>query len=147
MNRYLLVTGLALFMVMAVGAQSQKSVEQEILKLENDWSTAWQKKDATFLQKLFADEYLSTDQDGNTFTKSQELANLALAGTATTSFALSDMKVHVYGDVALVTGRNTIKATYKGNDTSGAYRFTDVIVKRDGRWQVVATHGSMVSVK
>ena len=57
------------------------------------------------------------------------------------------MKVHVYGDTAVVTGLNTIKSTLNGKDTSGAYRFTDVFVKRDSRWQVVATQASSVQKK
>src|SRR4029453_7468213 len=99
---------------------------RDLIKLENDWATAWQKKDAAFLQKLFADEYLSTDQDGATFTKPQDLANVSAPGTSMTSFALTDLKVHVYGDTAVVTGLNTVKAMFKGKDTSGAYRVTDV---------------------
>jgi|SRR5262245_39139050 len=147
MYRYALVGVVALVAISTLGAQVPNAVERDILKLENDWSTAWQKKDAAFFQKLWADEYLSTDQDGATFTKAQDLANLAAAGTSQTSFALTDMKVHVYGDTAVVTGLNTIKATFKGKDTSGAYRFTDVFVKRDGRWQVVATQSSMIPKK
>ena len=136
-----------MFAVSPLRAQTPSAVEQDLVKLENDWSTAWQKKDAAFLQKLFADEYLSTDQDGATFTKAQDLANVASASTSMTSFVLSDLKVHVYGDAAMVTGLNTTKATFLGKDTSGAYRFTDVFVKRDGRWQVVATHASRVAKK
>lgn len=147
MHRHVFAGVIALLMMAMVGAQGQNPIERDILKLENDWSTAWQKKDVAFLQKLFADEYLSTDQDGNTFTKSQELANVTSAGTALTSFALTEMKVHVYGDTAVVTGLNTIKSTSKGKDNSGAYRFIDVFVKRDGRWQVVATQMSMVARK
>jgi len=90
-------------------------------------------KGRPFLQTLWADEYLNTDQDGNTFTKSQDLANASDRGTSVTSFALTDLKVHVYGDTAVVTGSNTLEATFKGKDSSGAYRFTDVFVKRNGR--------------
>jgi ketosteroid isomerase-like protein len=147
MHRHVFAGVIALLTIAVLGAQGPSAVERDILKLENDWSTAWQKKDVAFLQRLFADEYLSTDQDGNTFTKSQELANVTSAGTALTWFALTDMKVHVYGDTAVVTGLNTTKATLNGRDTSGAYRFTDVLVKRDGRWQCVATHASMVAKK
>ena len=147
MYRNILAGIVALLIVSTLGAQVPSTVERDLIKLENDWSTAWQKKDVAFLQKLWADEYLSTDQDGNTFTKAQDLANVSDRGTSTTSFALTDLKVHVYGDTAVVTGLNTIKATFKGKDSSGAYRFTDVFVKRDGRWQVVVTQGSLVAKK
>jgi ketosteroid isomerase-like protein len=147
MQRSLLVAIIAMFAVVAIRAQAPSAAEKDLIKLENDWSTAWQKKDAAFLQKLFADEYLSTGSSGATYSKAQDLANLTSEGTSLTSFALTDLKVHVYGDTAVVTGLNTTKSTFKGKDDSGAYRFTDVFVKRDGRWQVVATQGTLVAKK
>jgi ketosteroid isomerase-like protein len=47
----------------------------------------------------------------------------------------------VHGSTAVVTGLNTLEssATASGKHISGAYRFTDVFVKRHGRWQVVAS--------
>jgi len=62
-----------------------------------------------------------------------------------TAFRLEDLEAHVYGDAATVTGANVITATYKGQDASDKFRFTDVFVKRDGRWQVVATQGTKVA--
>jgi hypothetical protein len=53
--------------------------------------------------------------------------------------------VRVYGDTAIASGLGTEKSTYKGKDTSGQYRYTDVFVKRNGTWQAVATHGSKVT--
>ena len=145
-NRWSLCV-LALVTGITLAAQAQNALDRDILKLENDWSTAWQKKDAAFLQKLYADEFIVTDQDGNIYTKAQDIANMSSPGTNTTSFALTDLKVHGYGDVVVVTGLNTVKSTFKGRDTSGAYRFTDVFVKRDGRWQAVATQSTLVAKK
>jgi hypothetical protein len=72
MYRHVLVAIATLFAVSPLSAQAPSAVEQDLVKLENDWSTAWQKKDAAFLQQLFADEYLSTDQDGATLGFSDE---------------------------------------------------------------------------
>jgi ketosteroid isomerase-like protein len=52
---------------------------------------------------------------------------------------LSDMTVHVYGNTAVAAGANNLHGTYKGQDISGKYRFTDTWVKRNGKWQVVAS--------
>ncbi len=122
--------------------QAPTAVEQQLLQLEHDWSMAWQKRDAAFLQKLFADEYLGTSSDGLVFDKAGDLANLPKSEVA--SFKLEDMKVHVYGNTAVVTGVNTNQGKFNGKDVSGSYRFTDVFVMRDGRWQVVATQGTKV---
>ena len=59
--------------------------------------------------------------------------------------AISDVKVSVYGKVAVMTGLNRSQASFKGMDASGEYRFTDVFVKRDGRWQVVTSHLTRVA--
>ena len=64
-----------------------------------------------------------------------------------TSAAADDMKVRVYGNAAVVTGRYTVKEQFKGTDLSGPYRFTDTFIKRAGRWQCVATHSSKIAQK
>jgi uncharacterized protein (TIGR02246 family) len=145
MYRRFLLGIVTLFAVSAVLAQVPSSVERELIQLENDWSTAWQKRDSAFLQKLFADEYIYTDVEGATWTKAQDIANTEK--TRIESFLLADLKVHVYGNTAVVTGCNTIKGTFNEKNISGAYRFTDVFVKQDGRWQVVATQSTLVAKK
>jgi len=116
-----------------VWAQTSSAPEQELLKLENNWSEATLKGDATALQRLYADEYLFTDSEGVTWNKPQDIASVSSGDWKASSFKLEDMKVHVYGNAAVVTGHNTLKATFKGKDISGQYRFTDVFVKRAGR--------------
>jgi len=58
-----------------------------------------------------------------------------------------DLKVRVYGDAAVVTGRFTTKETLKGRDISGQYRFTDTWIKKAGRWLCVAGQGSKIPQK
>jgi hypothetical protein len=52
--------------------------------------------------------------------------------------------VRVLGEAAVVTGRITVKAAYKGQDISGSYRFTDVFARNGGRWVCVASQSTMV---
>ena len=54
------------------------------------------------------------------------------------------MKVRVFGTMAIVTGSDDEKSSRMGMDTSGHYVWTDVFVNRDGRWQAVASQGTMV---
>ena len=133
--------------VMQVFPQAQSAAQQELIKLENAWSEAVVKQDAAALERLYASEYLSTDPEGATFNKTQDIANVKTGAFKMTAYKLEDLKVNIYGETAVVTGRNTIKATYQGKDVSGAYRFTDVFVKRSGQWQCVATQGSLVAKK
>jgi ketosteroid isomerase-like protein len=56
----------------------------------------------------------------------------------------SDMKAFVLGDTAVVHGLSTAKSSMAGRDTSGQQRYTDVFVKRDGRWQCVTGYSTKV---
>jgi uncharacterized protein (TIGR02246 family) len=145
MHRPLLLFIVALLTVSPVYAQAPSAAERELIKLENEWSTAWLNKDGAFLQKLYADEYMFTSESGSTYNRAQDIAETTSAANRNESFLLADLKVHVYRDTAVVTGLNTLKSsTASGKDTSGVYRFTDVFVKRDGRWQVVASQSTRV---
>lgn len=130
-----------------VWGQTPSAPEQELLKVENNWGEASVKRDVAALERLYADEYLFTDSEGVTYNKAQDIANTSNGTYKPTSNKFEDMKVHVYGGTAVVTGQNTIKAIFKGKDASGTYRFTDVFVKRAGRWQCVATQSTLVAKK
>jgi ketosteroid isomerase-like protein len=133
--------------VVGAYAQLSESAVQELTKVENAWNAAVINRDAAALQRLYADEYLSTDADGAIWTKAQDISNVT-SGTATlTAAVLDDLKVRRYANVAVVTGRNTVKGTFAGKDISGPTRFTDVFVLRDGRWQCVATQFGRITNK
>ena len=119
--------------------------EKELTDVENGWAEATVKGDVQALERLYTDEYLAIDPAGATYTKAQDIANVKSGNFKLATFKLDEVKVRVHGEVAVVTGRNTIKATYMGKDISGAYRFTDVFVKRAGRWQVLTTQGTAVA--
>lgn len=54
------------------------------------------------------------------------------------SDTVRDLKVYVFGDAAMATGVGETKGAYKGKDFSGPYRATNLLIKRDGRWQIVS---------
>jgi ketosteroid isomerase-like protein len=54
------------------------------------------------------------------------------------------LKVHVYGDAAVVTGRSIQKGVENGKDYSGDYWFTRVYAKQNGAWLTVALQTTMI---
>jgi ketosteroid isomerase-like protein len=58
-----------------------------------------------------------------------------------------DMQVSTYGSTAVVTGVENLKGTYKGRSGEMALRFTNVLVWRDGRWQLVSHQSTRVQSK
>jgi len=109
-------------------------------RLEKEWNNATFKKDAKALDLLYAKEYTFIDQTGKVYNKQQDISEV-ISGNykLETPSVLSDIKVNTYGTIAVVKGLNTVKAKLNGKDISGTFRFVDVFVMRDGRWQCVST--------
>jgi uncharacterized protein (TIGR02246 family) len=118
-----------------------------LIKLENESNDAWVKHDVEAYARLLADDYLCTGQDGDVITKAQDLAVFKSHENTIRSAIADDFRVRVYGDAAVVTFRLTYKIQAEGKESTGQERFTDTWVKRDGRWQCVATHYSTIAQK
>ena len=128
------------------GQTPNATVEQELKTLMQTEYAAGMRNDVATINRIWADEYVSTGPKGQTTTKAQMLSYYKTAPLSQTQFgpvALSDIKIQVYNDVALMTGRAT--GTLPNGKLAGAsLRFTRLHVKRNGQWVVVANHLSRV---
>ena len=120
------------------------SVEQTLTKIEHDATAAILKRDFATFGKFLADDAVITTPDGSMRTKAQVLAELKSGDLVLESSAISDLKVRAFGDAAVVTYITTDKGTYKKQDISGRFRWTDVFVRRGGNWLIVASHGTPI---
>jgi uncharacterized protein (TIGR02246 family) len=122
-------------------AQAPGGPEQELIKVWNDWKQAVIKRDAAALRNLYADEYMSIDSEGGVWNKAEDIEIDTSGSFRLATYKLADVKVRLLGEVAIVTGRSFYKGTgTTRREISAQYRFTDVFVKRAGRWQVVHSH-------
>ena len=131
---------------LAAGRQTSKasSVEDQIKKQEQNWAESVVKEGAASVDEYEADDIITTDPTGRVTDKAQDRTDLSSGDYKIQSEELSDLKVHVYGNVAVAAATNLMKGTYKGQDLSGKYRFTDTCVKRNGKWEVVASQYTKV---
>jgi len=141
MNRLacLLLLGTILFHVGAVSTRAQQgSPEQELIRLEKQWAAAV--GDAAFLKRITADEYVIVDASGDVRNKRQELAVSQNEKFQTST--VDDLSVRVYGDSAVALGRYALTGTNMGQPYSETGRFTDVWVKRSGKWLLVSSQNT-----
>jgi ketosteroid isomerase-like protein len=128
----------------AAPAQSEdaKTVQATVVQLEKDWVAAIAKKDVATLDRLLADDFVGTSPTAHTYTKTNAIDDLKNAKYVVESMKLDEVSVNVYGSTAVAFASQEEKSHYAGTDTSGHYHFTDVWVKKGGRWQAVASHGT-----
>ena len=142
MKRTLAVALLGLLASSRGWAQATSATEQEIVKLEQTVTDAQFKKDRAGLERLLADDYLYTHSNGSVLNKAQEIAESMSSDVQWTDSKFADLKVRIFGDVAVLTGRQTIQGTAKGY-VPGPRRIIDIFVKRSGRWQWVGGQATL----
>ena len=123
----------------AASTASPENDEQALIEIEREWGDAMTKRDIVALDRILGDDHSVITKDGSVLTKAQEMANYKSEASSNELFDFEPMKVRVFGDTAVVTGGHREKSHNFGKDTSGHYRWTDLFVKRNGRWQAVAS--------
>jgi hypothetical protein len=119
-----------------------------LLDLESKMARAWVQRDTQTLEQILADDFTLAGTGDALIGKGEYVAGLDNPEFRTTSAIVNDVRIRVYGDAAVVTGR----ATYQGwSRKRGRYvrrfRFTDTFIRHDSTWQCVATHASALAAE
>jgi uncharacterized protein (TIGR02246 family) len=117
-------------------------VEEEIRRLEREWFDSYVRGDRAAFDRIVADDAVMTYGNGKVGNKSEAIAEIKAPADASYSLTSDDVQVRVYGDAAIVTGRVTEKGIFNGRSLNSQSRYTDVWVRRNGRWQVVAAQNT-----
>ncbi len=139
------------FPALVVGQGTSKSkapqaggVEQQLKQMEDDWQKATRTKDAATLKRIISEDWVATDDKGKILNREQYISQTTSNPDVIQSNVNTDMQVRVYGNTAVVTGGLTESGTRNGTAYTDTYRWTDVFVKRGGRWQAVGSHWAKV---
>jgi ketosteroid isomerase-like protein len=117
-------------------------VEQVIRKLDNERIQAQIHADAAALKRIYADDFIGVGPSGTVRTKPQVISDFTSGDLRFQSITTDDVRVRVYGNAAVETGRSTMDGQDKGKAVPHDTRFTRVWVKEHGRWRLVANHYS-----
>jgi ketosteroid isomerase-like protein len=117
----------------------------QLRALQQDLARAWVAGDRAAIEGIIAPEWKTTGPDGSRRDRAAVLRDVFETRVhKVTRLDVDDVQVEVYGDAAVVTGRTRAAGEYKGASAEVVIRFTDMFVRRDGRWQAVASHASLV---
>ena len=136
-----MVLGMVLALVVSQGTEA--SVVRALEQIEQRLATTWQAGDCSAWGAMIAPGWSVIHVNGEVITNAQALQMCNAPRTATQTFKVDDMAVRVFGDAAVVTGRTTATT---GGATPGilTLRFTDVFVRKAGRWRIVASQATQL---
>ena len=116
-----------------------------LIALEEQWARAVQQGDMTALDTIIADDYVGTTASGRVQSKADYLADFGTGTRRVFTLTTEDLDVRTYGHVAVLTHGGHAQGEFRGKPVAGAFRWTHVLVERDGRWQAVANQVTVIA--
>ena len=132
-----------LIVTLPAAVAQEKSDAATIRGLEQKWTESYKQRNIDILSSLLADDFVITIEDGSVYSKAGYISHSADSSVHVAEAEISDLKVRLHGDTAIVTGSYHEKGESKGKPYEYHDRLTDVWMKVGGRWQVVASHYSV----
>lgn len=121
----------------AFGQYKKGSVEDKLIQLDKAWTSAELKGDKRAAGALVADDFVGTTQRGEIQNKAQYVDSVVPNADMVKS---DEYKVTIYGNTAVMTHRSTVSGV-----RNIQFRSTHIWMKRGGKWQIVAHHGSLIA--
>ena len=119
----------------------------ELRRMDKELSVATWAGDAIWFQENLSDDYVLITPNGTARTKRDVVSELATPGMKMNPFEAIEVQIRVYGDSAVVNGRMLQRYTLGHIRYANDLRYTDVYVKKKGRWYLVSGHASTVAVR
>lgn len=115
-----------------------KHVERsQIEALEKQWQQAVLAGDVAGMDKLLSEDYLGIEANGEVVTKAQQLDHMRSGKLAIAQLQVSDVKIKLIGQIAIVTSLAQVTGTIDGDHLQGAFRYTRVYQRlASGSWKV-----------
>jgi len=149
-NRLCLVSFLTLILLAPAAATAQESSSAATSKAEAElresirlYDEALRRADVATAERYWAAEYVFVNPEGERVSRDARIANLRESRTSFDSLthAPEEEVIHVYmdGNMAVYTARLKIDGRYSGHAEHGEFRALDAWIRRDGRWQKLAS--------
>ena len=116
--------------------------EKQILRLEEELTRTEMRVDVDALDRIYADDIMVTAPIGICVDKPavmneiRQAADKAVVG----KYDKDDLKVRAFGDTAVSSYRMSAAATFEGVEIKRELCITNVWMKRNDDWRIVARH-------
>jgi hypothetical protein len=125
---------------------SSNSAEQELISLDKEWGEAGLRGDTTVLERILADDFMGATPTA-VATKAQNIAEAKTNAPDITNatYTADEYTVRFLDkNTAVMTHRAVEKGLNKGKEYTDQHRSIHVWVKRNGKWQVVASQATPI---
>ncbi len=146
MIRALLVSVLIAAVVNGPARGDEPDAKKAVGDFSKQMSDTMIKGDVAAVKTMLSDDWRVTGMEG-THDKAEVLAGMKAGTLKYLVMDKSKVEVRVYGDAAVVTGTIRAKLSVDGREQTSTDLFTEVLVKKHGKWQCVTVHTSPAVAK
>lgn len=134
------ITSVALATLLLSPAMSASVQEQEAMAATQAACDAFRLRDIPALERLLAPEFTLVSTNAEVQGRAQALEEVRAGDPQYERFENHSMAARIYGDTAVVQGITSLKGRSGGSPFALDVRFTDTLVRVNGRWAIVVSH-------
>jgi len=140
-SRFLPLVALLVALALPAGADDL----EELQRLHKELIVATWTGDAMWFEENLGDDFLLISPSGTIRTKRDVISELAAPGLKMEPFEPNEVRIRIHADTAVINGRMVQRYTAGSVRSSNDLRYTDVFVKKKGRWLLISGHASKVA--
>jgi ketosteroid isomerase-like protein len=123
---------------------SKIETEQLLRQMNDDWTKALVRADRVTLDRIMADDFFfAYPMEGDD--KAQFIGDVVSGDVKVESLTRENITVRIWGDTAVLTGRDSARWSYQGRDFSGHYKVINVYARRESEWRLVSVQACPIS--
>lgn len=123
---------------------TEQELKQEFQKIEDNFNGAVVSNRVEEIKKCITKDWVLVDSHGGIIPQERFFHVLEQGMLAHQAMTKEILRVKLYGELALVTGRGHNTGTWQGQPMEADEWITDVYKKENGKWLCVLTHLSPV---
>jgi ketosteroid isomerase-like protein len=125
-------------------SHSKLETEQELRQMNDDWVKALVRADRVTLDRIMAEDFcFAYPMEGDD--KAQFISDVVSGDVRVESLTRENVSVRIWGDTAVLTGKDSASWSYRGRDFSGHYKIIHVYSRRDTHWQLVSVQACPIT--
>jgi ketosteroid isomerase-like protein len=140
-----LLLAAAMPLQLTAAPQHKRAAREQIIELEQQWRQAELDVNIPAMDKLLSDDYLGILGTGEVVTKAQQLDHMRTREMIITSLDISDIKVKLIGQIAIVNSLAKLEGSVNGHSMNGSFRYTRVYQRLpSGIWKITSFEATRI---
>lgn len=142
---FFLLLATAMPLQLAAAPLHKRATREQIIALEQQWRQAELDVNIPAMDKLLSDDYLGILGTGEVVTKAQQLDHMRTREIVITALDISDIKVKLIGQIAIVNSQAKVEGSINGRSMSGSFRYTRVYQRLPGgMWKITSFEATRI---